>query len=72
VRKEVRELRAYLAECTDGQVKSAYERELAAGRVECADLALREGRKRGLAFVHELEGETEAELVLGGRLDNVG
>ena len=68
MKREVREFRAYLAECTDGQVKNAYERELAAGRSECADLALEEGRKRGLAF----EGETQADFVLGGRLDNAG
>jgi hypothetical protein len=29
MKREVREFRAYLAECTDGQVKNAYERELA-------------------------------------------
>ena len=67
MKREVREFRAYLVECTDGQVKNAYERELAAGRSECADLALEEGRKRGLAFVHGFEGETQAEFVLGGR-----
>jgi len=72
MKREVREFRAYLAECTDGQVKNAYERELAAGRSECADLALEEGRKRGLAFVHGFEGETPADFVLGGRLDNAG
>ena len=72
MRKELREFRAYLAECTDAQVKSAYERELAAGHTESADLALIEGRRRGLSFVHELEGETDSEFVLGGRLDNAG
>ena len=43
MKREMREFRAYLAEWTDGQVKNAYERELAAGRSECADLALEEG-----------------------------
>ena len=51
MKREVREFRADLAECTDGQVKNAYERELAAGRSECADLALEEGRKRGLRLI---------------------
>ena len=72
MRKEIRDFRAYLAKCTDQQVKNAYEKELEAGRTECAELALQEGRRRGLSFVHELEGETDADFVLGGRFDNAG
>ena len=52
MKREVREFRAYLAECTDGQVKNAYERELAAGRrareiAEDMELALPYVRLRG-------------------------
>ena len=65
MRKEIREFRAYLAQCTDQQVKNAYEKELEAGRTECAELALQEGRRRGVPFVHELEGVSGRGVWIG-------
>jgi hypothetical protein len=43
MKREVREFRAYLAECTDAQVKNAYERELAAAAANVLISPLKRG-----------------------------
>lgn len=46
--QDCQEFLAYLRNCTDSQVRGVYEKELAAGRVDYAQLAKSEAQQRGV------------------------
>ena len=53
--KDMREFIAYLKTCTDRQVQGVYDKELAAGRDDYAELAVLEAERRGIELDRQHE-----------------